>query len=164
MLFQQGDIQDQKDGMDMAIAIFDKEKKTLQFAGANNPLYLIRQKEQVAGHKLETVPFSESEASLLFELKGDKQPIGVHWEETEFTSRQFKLQKGDTIYLFTDGYVDQFGGKYRKKFKFTRFRELLFSLQGKSMEKQKQLMEEAYEKWRGNIEQIDDVCVIGVKI
>ncbi|RLD95286.1 MAG: hypothetical protein DRJ29_03320 [Bacteroidetes bacterium] len=145
MLVQEGNIRDQKDGMDMAIALINKEKKELQFAGAYNPLYLIRQGE-------------------LIELKGDKQPIGIHWEETKFKDHVVKLKENDSVYVFSDGYVDQYGGDDRKKFKTHKFKELLLSVQSKSMEKQKQEIENTFEAWRGNVEQIDDVCVVGVRV
>ena len=164
MLVQQGNIRDQKDGMDMAIAIFDKEKKELQFAGANNPLYLIRQKDRLSGNEPDLAASLENKDSLLFELKGDKQPIGVYWEESDFTNQILPLQPDDTIYIFTDGFVDQYGGEMRKKFKSARFKQLLLSVQAKTMEKQKQEIEKSFESWRGNVEQIDDVCVIGVRI
>jgi serine phosphatase RsbU (regulator of sigma subunit) len=146
MLVQEGNIRDQKDGMDMAIALVNRNKKELQFAGAYNPLYLIRQGNQ------------------LIELKGDKQPIGIHWEETEFKTHMVKLRKNDSLYVFTDGYVDQYGGEHKKKFKTQKFKELLLSVQSESMEKQKQMIDNTFEAWRGNREQIDDVCVVGVKV
>jgi len=155
MLVQEGNIRDQKDGMDMAIAIINKEKKELQFAGAYNPLYLIRGVDE---------PGEGSEAFELFELKGDKQPIGIHWEETEFRNQVVELKENDSVYVFSDGYVDQFGGDPRKKFMTHKFKELLLSVQSEPMEKQKQLIEETFELWRGNREQIDDVCVIGVRV
>jgi serine phosphatase RsbU (regulator of sigma subunit) len=164
MLVQQGNIRDQKDGMDMAIAILDKEKKELQFAGANNPLYLIRRKELFRGNATDLTVTLEGTDSLLFELKGDKQPIGVHWEEKDFSNQILQLQPGDSIYVFTDGYVDQYGGEKRKKFKTARFKELLLSVQKESMAAQKQKLEQTFENWRGSLEQIDDVCVIGVRI
>ena len=145
MLVQEGNIRDQKDGMDMAIAIINQEKKELQFAGAYNPLYLIR-------------------GSELIELKGDKQPIGIHWEETEFRNQVVELKEDESIYVFSDGYVDQYGGDHRKKFKTQKFKELLLSVQSEPMEKQKLLIEETFELWRGNREQIDDVCVVGVRV
>jgi len=145
MLVQEGNIRDQKDGMDMAIAIINQEKKELQFAGAYNPLYLIR-------------------GSELIELKGDKQPIGIHWEETEFRNQIVELKENDSVYVFSDGYVDQYGGDHRKKFKTQKFKELLLSVQSEPMEKQKFLIEETFELWRGNREQIDDVCVVGVRV
>ena len=146
MLAQEGSIRDQKDGMDMAIAVIDKEKKELQFAGAYNPLYLIRD-----GEKLK-------------ELKGDKQPIGIHWEENDFNNQVVQLKEKDTVYVFSDGFVDQYGGEKGKKFKAQKFKELLLSIQQESMTRQKMLIEEAFESWRGNREQIDDVCVVGIRI
>lgn len=100
----------------------------------------------------------------LFELKGDKQPIGVYWEETGFTSHRVRLMDQDTLYIFSDGFVDQFGGEHRKKYKVLRFKELLLSFQEESMDKQKQLVENAFENWRIDVEQIDDICIIGVRI
>jgi serine phosphatase RsbU (regulator of sigma subunit) len=146
MLVQEGGIRDQKDGMDMAIAVINKENKELQFAGAYNPLYLIRDGNQ------------------LFELKGDKQPIGIHWEEKDFNTQVFSLKKHDTVYVFSDGFVDQYGGDLGKKFKAQKFKELLLSVQTEPLEKQKLIIDEAFETWRGNREQIDDVCVIGIRI
>jgi serine phosphatase RsbU (regulator of sigma subunit) len=164
MLVQQGNIRDQKDGMDMAIAILDKEKMELQFAGANQSLYLVRPKDGFSGIEPALGAALEGKESLLFELKGDKQPIGVHWEERDFSNQTLQLQQGDSMYLFTDGYVDQFGGEMRKKFKTARFKELLLSVQAEPMAVQKQTIENTFESWRGNLEQIDDVCVIGVRI
>jgi len=164
MLAQEGDNRDQKDGMDMAVAIIDREKKELQFAGAYNPLYLIRERAQLGGKELPGETSFLSESHELFELKGDKQPIGVHWEETEFSTQLISLRDKDSIYLFSDGYVDQYGGGERKKFKTHKFKSLLLSVQSESMDMQKKLIEKTFEKWRGNVEQIDDVCVVGIKI
>jgi serine phosphatase RsbU (regulator of sigma subunit) len=164
MLVQEGSIQEQKDGMDMAIAVIDKEKRKLQFAGAYNPLYLVRSKENLGKEKIGTEEKVEGDGSVLFELKGDKQPIGIHWEETKFTTQNVKLEEGDSVYVFSDGYVDQYGGVNRKKFKTQKFKDLLLSVQAESMEKQKQVLENTFENWKGNIEQIDDVCVIGVRV
>ena len=148
ILAQEGSVNDQKEGMDMAIAIIDQEKKELQFAGANRPLFLFRKNDDYE----------------LYALKGDKQPIGVHWEEQEFTNHLIKIQEHDSLYLFTDGFVDQFGGEKRKKFKIRNFKKLLLSVQAESMENQRKLIEEAFDKWRGSHEQIDDVCMIGVRL
>jgi serine phosphatase RsbU (regulator of sigma subunit) len=164
MLAQEGKLQEQKDGMDMAIFIISKDKGEIQFAGANNPLYLIRKKELLEGKELESYASLETEDLQLFELKGDKQPIGIHWEEMDFTSHTFRLQKQDTIYVFSDGIIDQYGGPNRKKYKAVNFKKLLLSVQKESMGKQKQLIENAFESWRNDFEQIDDVCVIGVRI
>ncbi|MBI4645262.1 MAG: SpoIIE family protein phosphatase [Bacteroidia bacterium] len=81
-----------------------------------------------------------------------------------FTQQEIQLQTGDTIYLFSDGYADQFGGEKGKKFTYQRFKDLLLSVQDKSMEEQKQILDETIEKWKGEQEQIDDICVIGVRV
>lgn len=132
-----------KDGMDIALCSLEGNK--LQYAGANNPLWMVRN-----GELIETV--------------ANKQPIGKFDNPTPFKTYSFELQKGDSIYIFSDGYVDQFGGEKGKKFKAKAFRELLLSIQDKSMEEQKTIIDEAFETWRGSLEQIDDVCVIGVKL
>ncbi|MEN8156454.1 MAG: SpoIIE family protein phosphatase [Bacteroidota bacterium] len=164
ILAQEGSLNDQKESIDMAIAIIDLEKKELQFAGANRPLYLFRKRGQSAG--AERLPYlsTENDGYELYTIKGDKQPIGVHWEETEFTNHLIKLQKGDSLYIFTDGFADQYGGRKRKKFKSPNFKKLLLSVQAESMENQKKLIEEAFDKWRGSHDQIDDVCVMGVRV
>ena len=164
ILVQEGALNDQKDGIDMAIAIIDMEKKELQFAGANCPLYLFRKNEPL--ELTEKIPYSsfENDDYKLYVTKGDKQPIGAHWEENEFTEHVIPLQENDSIYLFTDGFVDQYGGEKRKKFKTRNFKKLLLSVQRESMENQRKLIVEAFDDWRGSYEQIDDVCMIGVKL
>jgi serine phosphatase RsbU (regulator of sigma subunit) len=164
MLAQKGHTKEQKDGMDMAIAIIDKEKKELQFAGAHNPLFLVRKSSQITGAETGIGESVVGNGFHLLEYKGDRQPIGVYWEETKFTSHRVKLMDRDAIYLFSDGFIDQFGGKPRKKYKIQRFKELLLSFQKESMDKQEELLNHAFESWRGDTEQIDDVCVIGVRI
>ncbi|MCB0409379.1 MAG: SpoIIE family protein phosphatase, partial [Flavobacteriales bacterium] len=100
----------------------------------------------------------------LIEIKADKQPIGKYAEPKPYTTHTIELQKGDSIYIFSDGYVDQFGGEKGKKFKAKAFRELLLSIQQENMETQRELIDKAFEDWKGNLEQIDDVCVIGLRI
>ncbi|MCB0380318.1 MAG: SpoIIE family protein phosphatase, partial [Flavobacteriales bacterium] len=100
----------------------------------------------------------------LIEYKPDKQPVGLFQGEMRpFSSQQVKLQKGDTVYTFSDGYADQFGGEKGKKFKLKSFKQLLLSVQENPLSKQKQLIDMQFEDWKGNLEQIDDVCVIGVR-
>ena len=135
--------EDVKDGMDIALCAISGNE--LEYAGANNPLWRIRNGE-------------------ILETKADKQPIGKFDLAKPFTTHNFSLEKGDTIYVFSDGYVDQFGGEKGKKFKTKAFRSLLLGIQDKPMEEQKKLIDDAFENWRGELEQIDDVCVIGVKI
>ncbi|RLD53018.1 MAG: hypothetical protein DRI97_13900 [Bacteroidetes bacterium] len=164
LLVQKGDSEEAKDGMDMALAILNKNNRELHFAGANNPLYIIRDKKVPAGKELEPYVSTEGEDYQLFEIKGDKQPIGVHWEETPFRTHSIMLRENDSIYLFSDGIVDQYGGANRKKYKSLNFKKLLLSIQMESMEAQGEIVENTFETWRGDVEQIDDVSVIGVKI
>jgi serine phosphatase RsbU (regulator of sigma subunit) len=164
MLDQDGDSEEQKDGMDLALAIYNKNNRELHFAGANNPVYIIRNKEVPVDKELEAHLSIDNEEFQLFEIKGDKQPIGVHWEETPFKSHSVMLQEHDTFYMFSDGFVDQYGGEKRKKFKSLPFKRLLLSLQHESMSKQGKTLEQTFENWKGDLEQIDDVSVIGVKI
>jgi serine phosphatase RsbU (regulator of sigma subunit) len=164
MLVQEGNIRDQKDGMDMAITVIEKKSRELQYAGAYNPLYLIRETGQVSGKGPGSKAPVKGKGAILYELEGDKQPIGIHWEESGFTNHKVGLKENDAIYLFSDGFVDQYGGDQRKKFKTVRFKELLLSVQSESMANQKKVLDEAFEKWRGPCEQIDDVCVIGVRV
>jgi serine phosphatase RsbU (regulator of sigma subunit) len=145
--------EDVKDGMDIALCSLKLSESsklsesyaTLQYAGSNNPLWIIRNNE-------------------LMEFKPDKQPIGKHTTEKPFTTHTIELQKGDTIYIFTDGFADQFGGKKAKKFMYKPFKELLLSIQEKTMEEQKIVLEQHFDNWKGKLEQVDDVCIIGVRI
>ena len=164
LLVQEGNGETSNDGMDMIVAILNKTTRELHYSGANSPLYLVRKKLQVKENGFGSYQSLENDDFQLIELKGDKQPVGIHWEETPFTSHTLKLQKQDSIYLFSDGIVDQFGGENRKKYKSVNFRKLLLSIQEETLESQKQLLDEAFEAWRGKYEQIDDVCVIGVRV
>jgi serine phosphatase RsbU (regulator of sigma subunit) len=130
------------DGMDIALCSI--EGSQLKYAGAYNPLWIIRNGE-------------------IIETKGDKQPIGKYYSQSPYQTHTFELVKGDSIYIFTDGFVDQFGGDKGKKFKVKAFRKLLLSVQEHSMEDQKEILNDTFEKWKNNFQQIDDVCVIGIK-
>lgn len=131
------------DGMDITLCVWDKKSK-LQFAGANNPLYLIRNGE-------------------LIETKGDKQPIGKFFKREPFTTHEFELKAGDSIYLFSDGYADQFGGPKGKKLKYASFKNYLLELNDKDSNSIKSGLSERFEAWKGELEQIDDVCIMHVK-
>jgi serine phosphatase RsbU (regulator of sigma subunit) len=137
-----------QDGMDLSLCILDRKSKLLEYAGAFNPLYLIRHE-------------------TIIEVKANRLSVGAgaytFSEDHEFKSHQIKLQKDDVIYLFSDGYSDQFGGPEGKKFKYRRFRHLLLTIHKIPMDKQKAILEASIEEWRGNYEQIDDIMVIGIK-
>lgn len=136
-----------RDGMDIALSVIDFKNLNLSFAGANNPLFIVRNEE-------------------LIELKATKQPITASSDSVAFpfTNEIFELQKGDAVYLFTDGFADQFGGPKGKKFMYKRFREALISVQAHPMDEQKNLLFEILKAWKGDLEQVDDVLVIGIKV
>ena len=134
-----------KDGMDIALCSLEGNK--LSYAGAHNPLWIIR-----SGKK------------EIEEIKANKQPIGQFDEQKPYTTHQLDLESGDSIYIFSDGIVDQFGGDRNKKFRPANFRRLLISIQEMKMEDQGRKIEETFEEWKGSNAQLDDVCVIGVKV
>ncbi|MBL7919672.1 MAG: tetratricopeptide repeat protein [Bacteroidia bacterium] len=138
-----------KDGMDISLVAIEwgaqKTNCTVRWSGANNPLWYIQENK-------------------LVEIIANKQPIGVHIDATNFTTHTLKLNKGDQIYLFTDGYADQFGGPKGKKFKYRQLEELIVSVHEEESKQQKQKLEEAFTKWKGGLEQLDDVCIIGVRV
>jgi serine phosphatase RsbU (regulator of sigma subunit)/Tfp pilus assembly protein PilF len=142
---QSGRNQETNDGMDMSIVRLNLDTNELEWAGANNPLYIIKKGE-------------------LSELKPDKQCIGYNDNMQPFVNHTMKLETGNAFYLFTDGYADQFGGEKGKKFKYSKLKEILLSIQNKSLVEQKQILSENFENWKGKLEQVDDVCVIGVRI
>jgi len=128
----------------MTICLFDRRTHQLQFSGANNPLYLVSE-------------------GLLTQIKGDKMPVAIHDLMDVFTLHQLKLKQGDSFYTFSDGFADQFGGPQRKKFLAKNFKNLLLSIQDLSMIEQGNRLDEVFTDYRKEVEQIDDVVVIGVK-
>ncbi|MES2285998.1 MAG: tetratricopeptide repeat protein [Bacteroidota bacterium] len=137
----------QDDGMDITILAIDKTNNEITFAGANHFAYLIKNNE-------------------LKTLEGDVFSIGGMFgkEDIKFSNQKIKIEKGNTFYLFTDGFADQFGGEKNTKFLSSRFAELLQNIQQPDMEQQKEKLISAFDDWKGNNKQLDDVCVFGVKI
>ncbi len=135
-----------KDGMDIALISIDKQNGTLEYAGAYNPLYLVRD-------------------GRLMETKGDKFPIGLSIDNKlrKFSNHKFDLISGDMIYVFSDGYADQFGGHMGKKFKYDNFRSLLFEAHQLAPKKQLELIAKRFKEWKGSLVQLDDTLVIGLK-
>ena len=100
----------------------------------------------------------------IIEIKADRQPIGNYDKPLPFKTTTFDLEKDDVFYVFSDGYIDQFGGKKGKKLKSKKFRSIVLGVTDKPMADQKELLDEALKKWRGDLEQVDDVCMIGVRV
>ena len=156
--------EDVKDGMDIALVSLatrsrmikqDDEKgnthsgtashAALKYAGAHNPLWIVRNTE-------------------IIEIKADKQPVGRFEHQRQFETKEIELQKGDTFYIFSDGMVDQFGGPKGKKFKAKSLRELFLRIQDESLDQQQKSIQTAFEDWKGNYEQVDDICIVGVRV
>lgn len=150
----------QRDGMDIALCVWNKSTNILEYAGANNPLWILRRnKGQGTGDK------GEENTTTLLEFKPDKMPVGQYGDELEpFTKQSIQLEKGDIIYTFSDGYADQFGGPNGKKLRSANFKNLLLECSNLTGSEQKTILAEKFSSWKGKIEQIDDVCVIGVRI
>ncbi|MCB9222595.1 MAG: two-component regulator propeller domain-containing protein [Crocinitomicaceae bacterium] len=134
-----------KDGMDIALVSLNPKTLELKFAGANNNLYLVRNGE-------------------IEEISADRMPIGSYVVKKDFNEHTFKLQKGDVFYIFTDGYADQFGGPKGKKFKYSTFKKVLYDNKDLPLAQQAEILRSTLNSWMGDYEQIDDICVIGVKV
>ncbi len=141
-LSSQGEV---KDGMDLSFCKINLATKEMQWAGANNPLWYFQNGEMKS-------------------ITADKQPIGIYDLMKPFSTHTIQLAIGDTIYLFTDGYADQFGGPKEKKFKYKPLQEALINMTALSMEEQKQKLNDIFEEWKGPFEQTDDVCIIGIRL
>ncbi|MCF8381034.1 MAG: SpoIIE family protein phosphatase [Bacteroidales bacterium] len=143
-LNQSGAEGEQKDGLDLSLVVIDLEKQHIEFSGANNPLVYFKSKK-------------------LHVIKGDRMPIGISGiQEESFKKNIIPLRDVDSLYLFSDGYPDQFGGPKFKKLKYHGFREFLKQIHSFSMDKQREMLKENIEKWMGKEAQVDDILVIGV--
>ncbi len=164
-LDQKGADRQQKDGMDLALCIWNKQTNQLQYTGANNPLWILRKNENIKAGEFEKVLVHEPFTYGLIEIAANKMPVGFHTEEqADFKSQDVQLLKGDRIISFTDGYADQFGGDKGKKMKYKPFKKLIIESQSKPFILHGDLLTTHFEKWIGEFEQIDDVCVIGVSV
>lgn len=135
-----------KDGMDVSLCKINRKTNEIQFSGANNPLWILRKN------------------STVFEvIKGDKQPVGLYENESNFTSHLLSCSAGDRIYLFSDGLQDQFGGAKGKKFKAANMKKLFISLQNKPIQSQGEQVKSSFEDWKGDLEQVDDIVLIGIE-
>ena len=156
VLKRDGSAEGGKDGMDCSLLVFNKENNVLQIAAANNPVWVVR---TISG------TLSKAEVPQVMEIKPDKMPVGKHdKQDIPFTLHEIQLQKGDVIYTLTDGFPDQFGGEKGKKFMSKKLRELLAANAHLPMHEQKQLLEITFTNWKKDVEQVDDVTVIGVRV
>jgi serine phosphatase RsbU (regulator of sigma subunit) len=138
--------EESKDGMDCILACFDFENLKLEYAAANNSFYIVRNNEMII-------------------CKADKMPVGKSPRDEEpFTLHTVDLQKGDTVYMLTDGLPDQFGGPKGKKFKYKQLEDLLMANTKKPLTEQKEILNASFHNWKGSLEQVDDVLLIGIKI
>jgi serine phosphatase RsbU (regulator of sigma subunit) len=144
-LHQTGKIGEAKDGMDIALCVIDTDRKKLQFSGANNPMFFVRNNE-------------------LTVYKPVRNPIGIYNKEKPFENQDIDIREDDTIYLFSDGYIDQFGGPHNKKFLITNFKTLISDIHHKPMTEQKEIIEKTHLSWRHESDQIDDILIIGLKM
>jgi serine phosphatase RsbU (regulator of sigma subunit) len=135
-----------KDGMDCSLISFDFINSKLTYSAANNPVWIVRENQ-------------------IIELAPDKMPVGKHDKDhVPFTQHHLDLKKGDVVYALTDGLPDQFGGPKGKKFMYKKLKELLITISQEPMKIQKQILVETLNSWKGNLEQVDDVCLIGIRV
>jgi serine phosphatase RsbU (regulator of sigma subunit) len=144
-LQQQGVTGETRDGMDIAMICIDLNAQTLEYAGAYNPLIMVRNGE-------------------LSEIPGEKMPIGIYENMHGFVKHEIKIERGDTFYMYSDGYEDQFGGPDGKKFKSRKLKNLLLSINGHPVQKQKEILESNFDSWKGELPQVDDIVVVGIAI
>jgi len=145
-LKQKGETGESQDGMDIAFCTFDLKNNEVEFAGAYNSLYIIRE-------------------NVMDEVKADRMPIGVYaGTDHKFTNNKVSIQKGDILYFFSDGFTDQSGGPRGKKFMRKRFKELILGIHEMTMPEQLDHLYTTFEEWKGDLEQNDDICMIGIKV
>lgn len=152
---------DTKDGMDIALCKVNRNTREVQFAGANNPLWVVGD-ETVDGCD-SSVQIEESD-KVLSEFRASKQPIGMYAAMKPFVTTKFKLEEGDCIYLSSDGFPDQFGGQRAKKLKSLNLKKKLLRMNNTPMEAQVGMLLKEFDEWKGELEQIDDVCVMGIRV
>jgi len=163
-LKQTGSI-DIKDVIDLALCVYNPEKSVIEYTGAKNPLYIVREKKNTLFvNDIEIKSSMSSGKWNLFVVKPDRKSLEPRDDLANYTNNHIKVEDGDRIYLFSDGYADQFGGGDEKKFGYKRLRQTILSVQDHPMKEQKRRLERVFNEWKNKYEQVDDVTILGVKI
>ncbi len=155
---------DVKDGMDIVLCSHKEGEQHILFSGANNPLWIIRKTKHLTEEQVNARATLIGEEFSLIEYKSSKQPIGLYENMQDFQQSKIHLYKSDTLYLFTDGFADQFGGEKGKKYKYRPLKKLLLANNQLEMKAQKDSIDQAFKTWKGALEQVDDICIVGIKI
>ncbi|MFT7612651.1 MAG: serine phosphatase RsbU (regulator of sigma subunit) [Parvicellaceae bacterium] len=150
-----------RDGMDVSLCSYNPKAKTLKWAGANNPIWIVSDKEF---KEADRVTIDEGNALILNDVKASRQPIGMYDSFEPFRQWEFQLKTGDLVYLLSDGFVDQFGGERSKKYKALKLKKFLMKISKERMNRQREMLTTEFDIWRGDLEQIDDVCILGLRI
>ena len=151
-----------KDGMDISLCAINGKK--ILFAGANNPLWIIRNSNELTEEQKNAKSTYLGDSRSLIELAGNKQPVGLYENMSDFSQTEFELKEGDLLYLFTDGYADQFGGEKGKKLKYRNLKQLLLKHEALSFDDQHKQLEDFMNDWMDGFEQVDDICIIGIRV
>ena len=152
------------DGMDISLIAIDKKSQKVIFSGAQNSLWIVRDNDKIDATEFQDNRVLEDETKSLIEFKGNKQPIGLYLAMDKFTQVEIDLKENDLLYMFSDGFADQFGGEKGKKFKYVPFKKELLSNSGLPMDEQKTTLINTFENWQGDQDQIDDICVMGIRV
>jgi len=149
-LRQHGHENETRDGMDIAVCAINMKNKKIQYSGAYNPLFLIREKNNIPE---------------LIEIKADRMPVGFYYgKEKPFTYNEMQLEPNDIFYTFSDGFIDQFGGDNNKRFMSSNFKKLLLNIYDEPMQQQKETLEKTFNNWKKDYEQMDDILIMGIKV
>lgn len=149
-----------RDGMDVALVKINKSKSTIEFAGANNPIWVFTQSRDLTEYSNEINKIKDD----FWELNPNKQPIGIFAGRKKFNVVEIPYQTGDQILFFSDGFADQFGGKTGKKYKYSKMREFIYGIRNQDLNQQKIRLVQEFNNWKGSLEQLDDICLIGISL
>ena len=164
-LGQKGISGEQRDGMDVSLIEINHTENRIKYAGAYNSLYLVRKSNLKAPGIPDITVMKEEQGNgfTLYEIPADRMPVAFYDRMDKFTMHEITIEEGDQLYMYTDGYADQFGGERGKKFKYTPFKKLILDNAGLQMEEQNEVLARTLDEWKGSYDQIDDICMIGLR-